>query len=100
MALGAELNYHSRKRFLGTLTAISSIFGIAGTTFGITNSVMLADINTKLAENSKKTDLLMDVQAIYKITFIKLIMLFAVLTLHFLILYNLVHILSQPLGLH
>ena len=46
MPLAYEMNYHRRKRFLGILTAVGAIFGIAGTAFGVANAVSLKDIST------------------------------------------------------
>ena len=65
MPLAPSPSYHRRKRFLGVITAIGAIFGIAGTAFGVANTVTLTDINTKLAEQKQTTDLLVDVQQIH-----------------------------------
>jgi hypothetical protein len=66
MPLAPSPSYHRRKRFLGVITAIGAIFGIAGTAFGVANTVTLTDINTKLAEQKQTTDLLVDVQQIHE----------------------------------
>ena len=51
--------YHRKKRFL------AEIFGIAGTAFGIANSIAIANINEKLAKAIHQTDMLIDITQLH-----------------------------------
>ena len=51
--------YHRKKLFFDIL------FGLTGTVFGIANSIAIASINTKIAKNIKRTDLLVDISQIH-----------------------------------
>jgi len=53
--------YGSRKKqFLNLL------FGITGTTFGVTNQIEIAKINTIIAKNIHRTDMLADVTQLHE----------------------------------
>ena len=52
--------YHRKKRFFDIL------FGLTGTAFGIANSIAIANINTQIAKNIHRTDLLIDISQIHE----------------------------------
>ena len=51
--------YHRKKRFLGI------IFGIAGTAFGVANSIAINNINSLIAKEITRTDLLVDITQLH-----------------------------------
>ena len=51
--------FHRKKHFLDIL------FGLTGTVFWIANSIVIASINTQIAKNNVRTDLLVDISQIH-----------------------------------
>jgi len=54
--------YGSRKKLF-----LDLLFGIVGTAFGVSNGIELARINTIIAKNIHRTDMMVDISQLHKI---------------------------------